>query len=212
MFMSKFTVDRVLRQQNADREAQAAQEQQLISENVKRSQQELLISGNGAAQGDSRGRPGSGILSNWRQKFKPSSPPSRPLQPSNSQSPPPPIQSGPPPPPPANRPNTNGSSRTNDPMRPYTQGPQWNPDQEVTPHANIERNVRAAIEVHFASFCVQDWLDISHLYHVQGCKPERNSVLRSQAHMTRVKEAVNEGYCDTMGALVRFSLSPTTFS
>lgn len=164
MFMSNFTVDRVLRQQNADREAQAAQEQQLISENnVKRSQQELLISGNGAAHGDSRGRPGSGILSNWRQKFKPSSPPSRPLQPSNSQSPPPPMQLGPPPPPPAkpnDRPNTNGSSRTNDPMRPYTQGPKWNPDQEVTPHANIERNVRAAIEVHSASFCAQDWSDI----------------------------------------------------
>jgi hypothetical protein len=155
VYMSINPVDRVLRQQKADQEAQAAQEQQLISDNnAKHSQQGLAISANAAEDGDSRSRAGGSILSNWRQKFKPSSPPSRPLPPSNLQPlPPPPTELGPPPPPPP-RPNTNGSPKTKDPMRPYSKGPQWNSDQEVTPHANIERNVRAAIEVHSASFRV----------------------------------------------------------
>lgn len=42
----------------------------------------------------------------------------------------------------------------------------------------------------------------SHAYHIQGCKAEKNPIVRSEAQWTKVKEAMNEGYCDTVGATV----------
>ncbi|KAF8523641.1 hypothetical protein JB92DRAFT_3140729 [Gautieria morchelliformis] len=186
-----YNVDRLL--QKAVRDAKAAREPQVNSEsnqigqnNVQTNPQRGLAISTDAPdapgyRGSSANKTGSGILSNFRQMFKPSSPPSVPSSPPKHLGPPPllpPKHLGPPPllPP---KPFTNGPPGIKDPMAPYSQGPNWKSDQEVTPHANIERNVRAAIE---------------------GCKAEKNSVVRSQTQMTRVKEAMDEGYCDTVGA------------
>ncbi|KAF8513724.1 hypothetical protein BU17DRAFT_95084 [Hysterangium stoloniferum] len=172
-----FNVDRVLRQQKAERE-QVTREQQLVANNQpntsiedkissqqSRQLQQLGSIANGADLRDSSSTKNLGnLFSNFRSKFqKPSSPllptAGTPTQPS---------------------PVYNETIKPRDPLSPYSQGPQWNSEQGVTPQANIERNVKAAIE---------------------GCRAENNAMVKSQASMTRVKEAIDEGYCDTMGAI-----------
>jgi hypothetical protein len=186
--------------QKAVRDAKAAREQQINSESKQigpnnanaNPQHGLAISADEPGYSDSsENKTGSGILSNFRQRFKPSS--STPSSPPKHLDPPPLL-------PP--RLYTNGSLGIKDPMTPYSQGPKWKADQDVTPHANIERTVRAAIEVLYTSLRAQHWLSQLTCYS-QGCKAEKNSVVRSQAQLTRVKEAMDEGYCDTVGAMVR---------
>ncbi|KAF8581823.1 hypothetical protein K439DRAFT_1513339 [Ramaria rubella] len=178
-----FNVDRVLRQQKAEREEQAAREQRLLSEvnhiaddDFKPHPPQATTSLINMEHPDSSPNKMGSLFSNLRHKFqRPSSPPTKSSL----------ISDTPPSPttttlPPTLPPRTfNGTTGTPDPMKPYSQGAPQNTAQGVTPHANIERNVRAAIE---------------------GCRAENHSLVQSQAQMTRVKEAMDEGYCDTMGA------------
>lgn len=142
---SSVTVDRVRRQQQAERDATRGLQpvgdtKQIHGNNaVSTPQQELPMPAE--HKGSPPNKAGGGIFSNLRQKFKPSLPPSKhspPLQPMQLDNPP-----LPPP-----KLTTNDVPETRGPMRPYSkQGSEWNSDLEVTPHVNIEHNVRAAIDV-----------------------------------------------------------------
>jgi len=133
MLILTFAVDRVLRHQQAEKDKQAARERQLVSEISK-------ATGNMGGQQPPPGQPppkteivsndqspgpskGGGLFSNFKLR--------KPVKPGSS--PTPSMPGGTPEPP--------------NPVAPYGKGPVWNADQGVTPHANIERNVRSAIDV-----------------------------------------------------------------
>ncbi|KIJ33557.1 hypothetical protein M422DRAFT_783144 [Sphaerobolus stellatus SS14] len=186
-----FNVDRVLRHQQAEREKQASREKQLrelqqtIEVGQPSSNQQLTRTGSFSSDQTSGPGKNGGLLSNLRQKLRGQQPPAAlPI------SPPQPPGKGEtpllPPPPPPSLPGpipggfNGGMPGPQNPLASYGKGPNWNADQSVTPHANIERNVRTAIE---------------------ACRAENQAAVRNDKNVAVVKEAVNEGYCDTTGAI-----------
>ncbi|GJJ14590.1 hypothetical protein Clacol_008856 [Clathrus columnatus] len=168
-----FNVDRVLRQQKAEREQQLREQQQLLEAHQGRRSDESstartpIESGGNLANHVLQDTRKSSLFSNWRQKLLKSPA----VGDANG------LPSGP------NLPGAfpgvnNNASRPPETsaLRPWSQ----TSNGGITPQENIERNVRAAID---------------------ACKPESDAVIRSREQRIRVDEAVDDRYCDVTGAI-----------